>query len=1604
MAYAFILALTGPAKNTLHNTGVLSESLACGQEQLKEAVKTIVDLVKQPFYALKTTITKVIKSVRVVVKKIKATLIALKKLVISILKVIKNVFQWLGSIVNVCNKKLGTPFERCQKVFEGAVADCRASLGPLFGGICNLAYVVGLVCYAVKPFDFICMLVSYVADTIVGSVQRKLEKFTKHMAAMFYVKVKFSHDFHFETNQSKSLEEISTGIVTEIRSRTDKFLTVFDWMSFATSFFILFMLLRVIHYRHKWLTNERFDNRYLTDDLREIDLRRSRENKETVLPLNPREKSKYIPLTSITLVRVEKIKLTKSAVFLSLTTFKLCIHMMADYSLYWVLSTIRYHGRFETKIQRPNSVGIIVTGNGYLADLYRSIISAFSPMDTEMQIDSMPCLPDPVPPDLDRYTQIISLIVFCWIMAVFEPYGLRLRHVVMSYYHPDRAKQRAVWLYNHIIRSRSSFLKFARRQLRRKFGMAGSKDVEQVTLRERFAATCPIFGKYFRHKENLCLLCGSQEREDNVPHIKCPTPGCVGLFCVQCFADLQNTCTICKSPLDYGDLSDMSEEKDSSDMEDFGKIPRSKELKSTEEVRKDEMTSETELLSREDNEIKKELKDAEVEQMEDDFSSDSSGKYSYGYQEGPPTELDLRCQRIPYRDIEAQKVRDDVTIQIFNEPISSYDSSGSVDPTSCFMIRARRKLRAKLKRKSISSPRKESSSSSTSIADTESLPTEEIDEEEVIQIEVEDKPNHSYQEGYKSKEERKLHRTKKIIAALSKVSWLGGKKGDSKETKKEKKPSLMKKIVNMLCVKQSAFPLQTYRRIRTVKSDTEEVYEQQHPPMSSSSSTVSLDDYEETRNLLDYSRSRHSDELSPVKRHSSDYDEDYCKTYDSHRDHRRKMSRRHDDNHWRMKYPHERKFPTRELPRHLKSISEDTIYTEIDEKNEQRFADVGMSFESSENISNLNTQRTPRIVQCRGNIREIEEDNGDEISLSNSDRKENSTFRGETEEYVDVTGLSSFPSDQKLYVRGKKRKISELNYLKGNNRRSSASSRRMSGGAAERKAKRNRKGSDFDNRKKKVDQKSDVPDLYDPYAGLELLDERYSSGPKNYAEDTKKSDTDGRRSEGKSKKHKRQKIRIMPSTRDEGVGSENIKDTADSELDEKSEVKPLKMDKSTDLPDRAEETQTQWSQDETEMSSTTRTEGTSTWTGSTDDKYVDATSSRRKRKRRRKRRDRRRGKKSRDNIDDYGEYYCELRTSPSRNLPTRSGRKEDSRKMRSRASKKQRKNVGGTYERISDNETRPRHCSEECRHLDYHPEEKLLQHRTTEDYTKLRHDAYRCDFRYDSEEWHDNSLRCLCETNRKILRPRVDYRRSRNIPEVPVHYPPRHQRYETRNYSRKHDIPVLRKYLPMFQTPGLIEELKEHDRIKLIQAREVKEIDVEARRDSPGSPRLTEEESPGHREAFLKSSRDHGHTLPYQETQAFKDLVHEYRQKAQPEEDPQETEPLVSASEDIEGNKDVKQLFPKEEKKQKGSTISKITNKILRIFKSSKQKTQRKCRGCSSISAVRMEEWSTEDQLFTSESASEMSSPVSQHPKRKVTSRSPSRKIGDTQEESETPR
>lgn len=68
------------------------------------------------------------------------------------------------------------------------------------------------------------------------------------MKAMFYVKVKFSHSFHFESNRSRTNTDITKGISTEIKQRTQKFFLFFDMLSCMTSVFILLIFVRLYIY------------------------------------------------------------------------------------------------------------------------------------------------------------------------------------------------------------------------------------------------------------------------------------------------------------------------------------------------------------------------------------------------------------------------------------------------------------------------------------------------------------------------------------------------------------------------------------------------------------------------------------------------------------------------------------------------------------------------------------------------------------------------------------------------------------------------------------------------------------------------------------------------------------------------------------------------------------------------------------------------------------------------------------------------------------------------------------------------------------------------------------------------------------------------------------------------------------------------------------------------------------------------------------------------------------------------------------------------------------------------------------------------------------
>ena len=71
------------------------------------------------------------------------------------------------------------------------------------------------------------------------------------------------------------------------------------------------------------------------------------------------------------------------------------------------------------------------------------------------------------------------------LLVLTEAYGLRLRHVIAGCYYPIRERERGLWLYNHILRTRGGLLKLMRRLVRRKARQ--DEAVEEISWKSRLS-------------------------------------------------------------------------------------------------------------------------------------------------------------------------------------------------------------------------------------------------------------------------------------------------------------------------------------------------------------------------------------------------------------------------------------------------------------------------------------------------------------------------------------------------------------------------------------------------------------------------------------------------------------------------------------------------------------------------------------------------------------------------------------------------------------------------------------------------------------------------------------------------------------------------------------------------------------------------------------------------------------------------------------------------------------------------------------------------------------------------------------------------------------
>lgn len=270
----------------------------------------------------------------------------------------------------------------------------------------------------------------------------------------------------------------------------------------------------------------------------------------------------------------------------------------------WYFNFYQNDFRFFSRVDESlvEMISVEVIGHGVVYELCQELVDVFKPLVKFFDVDYKLCLPHPHQPDFPKYAKIGILTVCCWTLLVLEPFGLRLRSLVMQHFYPNRSLERTVWLYHHILRRRMKFSDYARRQASRKLRLnepfidetAGCFEIFRAKIDRWLDPSCDIMNqakvKYFigfGYAENYlepattsfaCCADGQVQGRNQYQNFKwfynsncefficcsktslvtCSTPECTGIYCVKCFIDLKNCCVMCKNPIHYGDDSEVA--------------------------------------------------------------------------------------------------------------------------------------------------------------------------------------------------------------------------------------------------------------------------------------------------------------------------------------------------------------------------------------------------------------------------------------------------------------------------------------------------------------------------------------------------------------------------------------------------------------------------------------------------------------------------------------------------------------------------------------------------------------------------------------------------------------------------------------------------------------------------------------------------------------------------------------------------------------------------------------------------------------------------------------------------------------------------------------
>ncbi|XP_077776451.1 E3 ubiquitin-protein ligase DCST1 isoform X2 [Podarcis muralis] len=278
-----------------------------------------------------------------------------------------------------CTQIIDQAIKRCQNWFAVKHASCMRTI--------SVPFINHLLCIPMK-FSFLCHFAKIMHtwcrdkipvegnfgqtyDRVNDSVDSLNQDFTASLA------VKEEHQTML-VGANLSHRHLVDEVNEEVAKQGERLSTSMSVLRVLLSCMFIIVFASAFSYTNSYTQDIRFDNLYISRYFRQIDARRRKQKKRTLLPLRRAEQSSLIDPLRLAFQPPETKNMMSELLGCLPASLFVIIACVLDFLLYTIFSTIKHHSFVEYSFRSSHHLEVIVGGNTMMARLLRSTIGALN--------------------------------------------------------------------------------------------------------------------------------------------------------------------------------------------------------------------------------------------------------------------------------------------------------------------------------------------------------------------------------------------------------------------------------------------------------------------------------------------------------------------------------------------------------------------------------------------------------------------------------------------------------------------------------------------------------------------------------------------------------------------------------------------------------------------------------------------------------------------------------------------------------------------------------------------------------------------------------------------------------------------------------------------------------------------------------------------------------------------------------------------------------------------------------------------------------------------------------------------------------------------------